>query len=192
SKGKIKNMGATGHWNPDLGQYVNKRGNPKKNQAPTPEGWEAPADPTAVDTTQGQDYQWQTDPGYQFRFEEGQRALDRGAAARGGLLSGGYGRKAMRYGQGFASNEYSNVYNRIAGIAGMGQTANQHAGNTAMAGGQMMGQGALNYGAAGAYGQQMQGNAISTGINELGQIDWGNIWQGNQQQPTNPGHERVI
>jgi hypothetical protein len=59
-------------------------------------------------------YNFMTEPGYQFRFEEGMRALDRGAAARGGLLSGGYARKAIRYGQGFASNEYANVYNRIA------------------------------------------------------------------------------
>ena len=140
------------------------------------------ASQTDIDTTQGQDYNWQTDPGYQFRFEEGQRALDRGAAARGGLLSGGYGRKAIRYGQGFASNEFTNVFNRIQSIAGMGQTANQHAGNAAQYGGQAMGQGALNYGAAGAYGSQMQGNAINNGINQLGQVDWGNIWRGNQQQ----------
>ena len=107
-------------------------------------------------------------------------------------MSGGYGRKAIRYGQGFASNEYTNVYNRIANIAGMGQTANQGAANAAMYGGQQMGQGALNMGAAGAYGSQMQGNAINNGINQLGQIDWGNIWRGNQGGQTDPGVGRVI
>jgi hypothetical protein len=110
----------------DSGSDVDLMGNPKTGvSGPTT----IKAGETDIDTTQGLDYNFQTEPGYQFRFEEGQRALDRGAAARGGLLSGGYGRKAIRYGQGFASNEYANVYNRIANIAGMGQVANQHAGN---------------------------------------------------------------
>ena len=131
---------------------------------------------TDIDTTQGTDYNFQTDPGYQFRFEEGMRALDRGAAQRGGLLSGGYGRKAMRYGQGFASNEFSNVYNRIAGIAGMGQVANQHAGNAAMMGGQQMGAGAAAGGINSAYGSIGAGNAQQNALNQLGQVDWGSIF----------------
>ena len=171
-----------GRWDEDQGLYLGPRGNPKAKQAAPPPGYEAPQMETDIDTTQGQDYNWQTDPGYQFRFEEGQRALDRGAAARGGLLSGGYGRKAIRYGQGFASNEYTNVYNRIAGIAGMGQTANQHAGNAAQYGGAAMGQGAAASGINSAYGAIGQGNAYGTAINQLGQVDWGNIWQGNQAQ----------
>jgi hypothetical protein len=32
---------------------------------------------------------YQADPGYAFRLAEGQKALDRQAAARGGLISGG-------------------------------------------------------------------------------------------------------
>lgn len=52
------------------------------------------------------------DPGYQFRISEGQKAIERGAAARGGV-SGGAALKAMnQYTQNFASNEYSNAYNR--------------------------------------------------------------------------------
>jgi hypothetical protein len=74
-------------------------------------------------------YQFQTDPGYNFRLGEGMRTLERGAAARGGLLSGGYGRRATRYAQDYASNEYSNVYNRIANIAGLGQVSANQSGN---------------------------------------------------------------
>jgi hypothetical protein len=135
-------------WDDQEGLWMGPRGNPRKHQKAAPIGstYEAPPMETDIDTTQGTDYNWQTDPGYQFRFE------DRGAAARGGLLSGGYGRKAIRYGQGFASNEYTNVYNRIAGIAGMGQTANQHAGNAAQYGGAAMGQGAAASGINSAYG----------------------------------------
>jgi hypothetical protein len=117
-------------------------------------------------------YQFQTEPGYQFRFEEGQRALDRGAAARGGLLSGGYGRKAIRYGQGFASNEYANVYNRIANIAGLGQTSATTSGNAALYAGQGMGTAASNAANATAYGQIGAGNAWANAGNQIAQLDW--------------------
>jgi hypothetical protein len=39
------------------------------------------------------------DPGYQFRLSEGMKALDRQAAARGGLISGAALRGAQRFGQ---------------------------------------------------------------------------------------------
>ncbi|MEB3201888.1 MAG: hypothetical protein VKK05_03620 [Synechococcus sp.] len=56
--------------------------------------------------------QFQADPGYQFRMDEGMKALERSAAARGGLLSGGFLRGATRYGQGVAAQEYQNAFNR--------------------------------------------------------------------------------
>lgn len=65
------------------------------------------------------------DPGYQFRFGEGQKAMERSAAARGGLQSGSALKAAQRYGQDFASNEYGNAFNRLASMANLGQTANQ-------------------------------------------------------------------
>lgn len=75
------------------------------------------------------------DPGYQFRLAQGQEALDNAAASRGGLLSGAQLRATTDYNQNFASNEYSNAYNRfnnneslkfnrLSGVAGTGQTAN--------------------------------------------------------------------
>lgn len=74
------------------------------------------------------------DPGYQFRAREGQQALERGAAARGKLLSGGTLRALLQYGQNLASQEYGNAYTRsleanreryarAAGLAGMGYDA---------------------------------------------------------------------
>lgn len=56
--------------------------------------------------------QFEADPGYQFRLDEGMKALERSAAARGGLLSGGFLRGATRYGQGVAAQEYQNAFNR--------------------------------------------------------------------------------
>lgn len=55
---------------------------------------------------------FQQDPGYAFRMSEGLKALDRTAAARGGLISGSALKAASRYGQDMASQEYQNAFNR--------------------------------------------------------------------------------
>jgi len=78
--------------------------------------------------------QFQQDPGYAFRLSEGMKALDRTAAARGGLLSGATLKGAQRYGQDLGSQEYQNAFNRyqiernaqlnpLQSLAGLGQTA---------------------------------------------------------------------
>lgn len=81
--------------------------------------------------------QFQADPGYAFRLSEGMKALERSAAARGGLLSGATLKGVQRYGQDLASQEYMNAFNRyqternaqlnpLQSLAGIGQTsANQ-------------------------------------------------------------------
>ena len=56
---------------------------------------------------------FQTDPGYNFRLSEGLKALDRQAAARGGMMSGAALKAAGRYGQDVASQEYGNAFNRF-------------------------------------------------------------------------------
>ena len=53
-----------------------------------------------------------TDPGYQFRLEQGMRALNSSAAARGMGMSGANIKGALEYGQNFGSNEYTNAFNR--------------------------------------------------------------------------------
>lgn len=52
------------------------------------------------------------DPGYQFRMEQGSRAIQGGAAAKGNLLSGKAQKELAEYGQGLASDEYDRAYNR--------------------------------------------------------------------------------
>jgi hypothetical protein len=51
-------------------------------------------------------------PDYNFRLTEGLKALDRQAAMRGGLISGGAIKAAQTYGQDQASQEYQNAFNR--------------------------------------------------------------------------------
>jgi hypothetical protein len=111
--------------------------------------------------------QFQQDPGYAFRLKEGQQALDRQAAARGGLISGGALKAAQRYGQEMGSQEYTNAFNRyqaerqarlgpLQSLTGMGQTT----ANTLGTAGQTM---AGNVG--NIYAQQgvNQGNALLAG-----------------------------
>lgn len=53
------------------------------------------------------------DPGYQFRLSEGQKSLERSAAARGGALSGSAIKGAQDFGQNLASQEYQSAYSRF-------------------------------------------------------------------------------
>ena len=79
------------------------------------------------------------DPGYQFRMQQGNQAIERSAAARGGLLSGAAAKALTRYSQGVASDEFNNAYNRfnndkstgfnrLASLAGVGQAATNQVG----------------------------------------------------------------
>lgn len=52
------------------------------------------------------------DPGYQFRLNQGQRALEASAAGRGVLRTGGTLKDILGYGQSLASQEYQNVFDR--------------------------------------------------------------------------------
>ena len=56
--------------------------------------------------------QFQADPGYQFRMSEGVKALERSAAARGLLQSGGTLKGITQFGQNLASQEYENAFSR--------------------------------------------------------------------------------
>jgi len=62
-------------------------------------------------------------PGYQFSVDQQMQGLDRSAAMRGGLYSGGADADRMKYANGLASQEYNNWWNQQAGLAGVGQTA---------------------------------------------------------------------
>ena len=111
--------------------------------------------------------QFQADPGYAFRLGEGQKALERSAAARGGLISGGALKAATRYGQEAGSQEYTNAFNRyqteraarlqpLQSLAGVGQTA----ANTL---GQAAGQYGANVGNLYTGQGNVQGNALLAG-----------------------------
>ena len=101
--------------------------------------------------------QFQQDPGYAFRQAEGMKALERSAAARGGLLSGATMKGIQRFGQDLASQEYQNAFNRyqveraarlnpLQSLMGAGQSAAN-----------------VTTGAAGQMGQNVAGNQLAAG-----------------------------
>lgn len=59
------------------------------------------------------------DPSYQFRYQQGQQALERSLASRGLLNSGNAALELQQYGQGAASQEYGAQFNRmLQGLSG--------------------------------------------------------------------------
>jgi len=62
-------------------------------------------------------------PGYQFRLNQGQQALERSQAARGGLFSGRALKASQEYGQGLAEQEYQNAVNNLSQQSGQGLNA---------------------------------------------------------------------
>lgn len=67
---------------------------------------------------------FQASPDYAFRRSEGQRDIGNSFAARGGAFSGNALKALDQYNSSLASGEFGNWWNRQAGLAGVGQTAN--------------------------------------------------------------------
>ncbi|MGE0830825.1 MAG: hypothetical protein AB7O04_15935 [Hyphomonadaceae bacterium] len=63
------------------------------------------------------------DPSYAFRLSEGQKAVERSAAAKGQFFSGALGKGLTRYGQDFASTEFGKSWDRLGQLAGSGTSA---------------------------------------------------------------------
>lgn len=59
-------------------------------------------------------------PGYQFAFEQGQRAIQNSAASRGTLLTGGTLKALERFGTGLADQTYDNAWRRYLSLADLG------------------------------------------------------------------------
>jgi hypothetical protein len=110
------------------------------------------------------------DPGYAFRLQQGQMANQRASNLAGGLIGGNAMRGMQDYTQGMASQEFGNafnrfqtqrgnIYNTLAGIAGIGQTAQGQANQMAQSNATAQGQLGVGAAAAQAAGQIGQANA---------------------------------
>jgi hypothetical protein len=155
--------------------------------------YDAEGKPTSLGTGSGyltqqftnQDLNANLAPNYAFQLEQGLGGVRNLANSTGGLIGGNAFQGMQDYTQNFAGNAYqnafsnfqgqrSNIYNTLAGIAGLGQTANQTtaalSGNTANAM-SSLGVGAANAQAAGTVGMT---NAFSGGLNTLGNMAYMN------------------
>lgn len=137
----------------------------------------------------------QNDPGYQARLNLGMDAMDRSAAARGSVLTGGTAQAENQAAQDYASNEYGNVYNRafntnaanfnqfsqnqnnqynrLASLAGIGQQSAQQLGYLGSNAANGISNNLLQ--TAGMMGQDYQNAAAA---NASGYVGGANAWGG--------------
>ena len=117
-------------------------------------------------------------PNYAFQLQQGQGALDNQLNSAGGLVSGNSLKAMQDYSQNFAGNAYQNafnnyqsqrgnIYNTLAGIAGLGQSAQQQSNNLATNYGTNAANLTTGAAAAQAAGLVGQANAYTGGINNI-------------------------
>ena len=127
-----------------------------------------------IDAVPGEDYSWvdnwnasdalTSQPGYQFQFDTGRKALERSKAANGDWLSGDTGIALNKYGQDLASNYWDKMWNQYGDLAGDGREAT---GTTVNVAG--------NYGNNATGNIQTAGQARATGYRQAGNA-WGGFW----------------
>ena len=110
------------------------------------------------------------DPGYGFRMSEGLKAVDRQAAARGGLISGAALKASQRFGQDMASQEYGNAFNRYQTVRGNTLSPYQNLQGVGLNAANMTGNAGASYGSA---GNQAFGAAGGNAMNAFGAASQG-------------------
>jgi hypothetical protein len=109
-------------------------------------------------------------PGYGFRLQQGQQAVNANAGARGGLFSGNALRALTDYNQNSASAEYGNWWNQQSGLAGLGQNSANAVGAAGANAANNTSNILIGAGDARASGIQGQSNALTgtlTGLSAL-------------------------
>lgn len=118
---------------------------------------------------------FEVDPGYEFRRREGLRAIENSALAGGMGRSGSTLRGLTRYGQGLASEEFMNAFNRyqtnrsaemnpLLSLAGAAQTSSNTLSDAAGRLGEQIGSNLIQGGVARASGYAGIANAANTGL----------------------------
>jgi len=147
--------------------------------------------------------QYKADPGYAFRLSEGQKALDRQAAARGGLISGGALKAATRYGQDMGSQEYMNAFNRyqteraallnpLQSLAGVGQTTASNLGSAGQSYGAGAGEAYMGGANARASGYVGGANALTSGLGSYLNYSQGQDYLNRLRPPTPYGPPQTV
>lgn len=146
-----------------------------------------PLDPASV----------QMDPGYQFGQQQGQQAIDRKTAAAGGRISGASLKAADQYNTDYATTGYSTAYNRanqarsdrlnrLAALAGIGQTGTQQVNSAGQNSANQISGLVTAQGNASAAGQLAQGNIWSNAGNQIAALYGRNNGMSGPTQSYNP------
>jgi hypothetical protein len=149
------------------GQYVQYDANGNPTGAGTGSGY-------LTNQFNASDLNAQLSPGYAFQLQQGQQANLNAANALGGRVGGNALQGLQNYTQGLATTGYQNafnnyqsqrqnIYNTLAGIAGIGQTSQTQTGNLAQNAATTQGQLGVGGAAAQAAGQTGVASALSGG-----------------------------
>lgn len=131
------------------------------------------------------------EPGYRFGLEQGRNVLEGSAAARGGLYSGRALKELTQFGNDYATTRFGqandraqqsfgNRWNRLASLAGLGQTSVQQTGNAGMQTGMYGGNNMMGAANAQAAAGMQRANIWGNAANQLG----GYMAWNSRQRPT--------
>lgn len=123
---------------------------------------------TKINAVNNGDYTgFEDSPDYLFARDQGIQSLDRSAAARGSLYSGGQSADLAKFASGLASQNLNTYYNRLTGLASMGQGSATSLGSIGT--GNAAAAGNFNLQGAQAQGQSLydQANANTNLVNNL-------------------------
>jgi len=148
-----------------------------------------------------EDFQANIDPSYNWRLQQGNLATTNLANQAGGLVSGNTLQGLTNYGQNAASQEFGNafnrfqtqrgnIYNTLASIAGIGQTAQGQTSNLAQNTAANIGQAQIAGANAGAGGIVGGVNALTGGLQNYGNMQYVSSLlrpQGGTQVPSGYG-----
>ncbi len=150
---------------------------------------------------------YMSDPGYQFRLQQGEDAINRNALAKGRYNSGSVLRALQDFNSGLASQEFQSSYNRfrgqqgdrynrIAALSGVGQTQTNLDNQNRMATAGQIGGNLIGAGNAAAAGQIGHANAwagaLNNGINWYQGNQMVNAIKGNNSQPLRDGNGNIV
>lgn len=119
-------------------------------------------------------------PDYEFARDQGLQGIDRSAAARGSMFSGGADADRMRFASGLASQNYGNFYSRLSDLANGGNATAASLGQNGMQTASNIGNSLMNAGNARATSYMQQGNNYAGMAGALGSA----FGQWYQQRPS--------
>jgi hypothetical protein len=122
-------------------------------------------------------------PDFLVARDEGIQGLDRGAAARGRLYSGGADADRMRFASNLGSQAFGNFQNNLFRLAGFGGQANSQLNQLGQNTGNQVGNQLSNIGQARASGYLNQGNAFSNAWSGVGSA-FGDYWGSRGANPS--------